>query len=123
MFVLMSFKTFSQQTEPPPQISKQGLLEKSKKQKTTAWILLAGGAGLELIGALWASSNFESSGPDVLFVTGALSMLGSIPLFIASSKNKKKAMGLSFKNERLPQLITNSHNNHSLPSLILKVSL
>jgi uncharacterized membrane protein YidH (DUF202 family) len=77
-------------------------LKKSKKQKTAAWVMMGGGLALATIGAGISMSQFEfnlfDSQPsssvaasDVLAVTGALIAVGSIPLFIAGAKNKKRA--------------------------------
>ena len=56
-------------------------------------------------------------------ITGLLSMLGSIPFFIASSRNNKKAMSLSFRNETAPRLYQNSWVQKPFPALSFKVSL
>ena len=85
-------------------------LQKSKTQKTIAWILL--GSGTALIGAgiivggngaEEASFNDASNGA-ALIIAGALADIGSIPFFIASAKNKRKALTVSFKNDFVPQL-------------------
>ena len=47
-------------------------------------------------------------------------MLGSIPLFIASAKNKGHAAALSFKNEIVPIFYKKNLLTKSIPSLILK---
>jgi hypothetical protein len=81
------------------------LLKKSKNQKITAWSMLGGGTLLALIGfggavasgysdALGGVEPQKNSTADVLFYTGFISMVGSIPLFIISGKNKKKAKAM-----------------------------
>ena len=127
MLMILSASSFSQQTNSHPTLSKQDYLQKSKNQKTTAWVLLGGGAALILVGDLVGNSK-ESSFSDaatgvVIAGAGVLSMLGSIPLFIAAGKNKRKAMSLSFKNEMIPELQNSSFVNRSVPSLSLKISL
>jgi hypothetical protein len=82
------------------------LYKKANKQKTTGWILLGGGAGVTLIGSaigvanVWDEIIFEERGAvdaaTVMVITGLVSMVGSIPFFIASGKNKKKGAGLVF---------------------------
>ncbi len=78
-------------------------LEKSRKQKTSAWILLVGGGLVSSIGMVVGMSEMftdlfdaapdrGSAGPTLL-VVGVASMAGSIPLFIASGKNRRKAAG------------------------------
>ncbi|MEP6464872.1 MAG: hypothetical protein ABJB05_01140 [Parafilimonas sp.] len=95
-------------------------LKKSKNQKTVAWVMVGGGAGLFVAGSIvgvhgWfdffsgnlnkASNNIGVAGP--LAIAGAVSMLGSIPLFISSSHNKHKAMSITFKNDFVPGLQNN----------------
>jgi hypothetical protein len=123
MPLLLTAASFCQQTNPAPSQTKQDYLQKSKNQKTAAWVLLGGGAALLIGGVAWGSSDWEATGPSVLFVAGGLSMLGSIPLFISSGKNKKRAISMSFKNEKVPWPLTNNVTNHSLPSITLKLSL
>jgi len=82
--VLVSFlSSFSQQTNPSNALTREQYLQKSKHQKTAAWILLGGGIALGVTGVIVDASNWESSGGDVLLVLGGVSMISSIPLFIA----------------------------------------
>src|SRR5258705_12673666 len=127
MLLILSVSSFSQQTNSRPVLNKQDYLKKSKNQKTTAWVLLGSGAALILVGDLIGNSkesSFDDAGAGVVIAgAGVLSMLGSIPLFIASGKNKRKAMSMSFKNEMMPQLQRGSFVNQSIPSFSLKISL
>jgi len=86
---------FSQQTAQTNQFIQGDYLQKSQHQKTAAWILLGGGIALAITGVAVDASNWQSSAGDVLIVAGAVSVLASMPLFIAAGKNKKKAMSLS----------------------------
>jgi hypothetical protein len=84
------------------QFTREDYLQKSKRQKTTAWILLGGGAALIAGGTIWWSQEFTLFGPGssgetgatVMVLAGTCSMLGSIPVFIASARNKNKANNL-----------------------------
>ncbi len=110
-------------------VDASSLFQKSKKQKTTAWIMLGGGAGIAIAGlaiishdASWNTSQdvaatittiftigfvtpkpvvykHSTAGP-ILAIAGAGAMLGSIPLFISAGKNKTKA-NLILKNENV----------------------
>jgi hypothetical protein len=120
---LVSASVFSQPTEPSPTLTKQDYLLKSKKQKKAAWVCLGGGVAAGVIGVVWAASNWQSGGPDVMFVLGGASIVGSIPLFIASGRNKRKAMSMSFNFQRLPQLQNGAVVSQKIPSLSLKISL
>ena len=138
LLLIMTVATFSQQIKPAPTLTKQDYLRKSKTQKTFAWILLGGGTAFVATGFFIAASTVgfivinrlvtgqpgpSAPGATVLILTGGVTMLGSIPLFIASTKNKKKALSLSFKNETVPQIQRNSFVYHAIPSLSLKIRL
>ena len=125
LLIVLSASTFSQQTHPVPTVTKQDYLQKSKNQKTAAWILLGGGTAMAAGGFIWASSNILStaSGSEFLFFVGIGCMTGSIPLFILSSKNRKRAMSASFKFQQSPQLQNNIFVKRKVPSLTLKISL
>lgn len=63
---------------------------KSTRQQTIGWVLLGAGVGLSGIAASsWTLENM--SGPTTMFVIGSAAAVSSIPLFIAASKNNKKA--------------------------------
>ena len=96
--------------------------------------MLGGGAALFLTGIVIPKGELVHSsilGDDYkndgikggLKLTGIISMLVSIPLFIASSKNKKKAMSVSFKNNPSQQIQRGSFVNRSVPSLTFKIHL
>ncbi|MGI8581113.1 MAG: hypothetical protein ACR2KX_02905 [Chitinophagaceae bacterium] len=81
--------------------------QKSKKQKTAAWTLLGGGAGLSALGlVLYAAEKGKnpSAELDILpkgtlpSAIGQSMMVASIPFFISAAKNKRKA-NFIFKDE------------------------
>jgi len=142
LFLLLSVaaSTFSQQINPSPVLTKQDYQLKSKRQKTAAWVLMGGGFVMSTIGISLAlndatvilisvltltptNDNNNSSAAELLLITGAASMLGSIPLFIAAGKNKRKAMSLSFKNEKMQLLYKTSFVFRDIPSLNIKLEL
>ena len=120
MLLILSATSFSQQTNPSKPVTRADYLLKSKNQKIGAWILLGSGA---VIFAIVAPGNvsFDALGP--LVVVGTLATLGSIPLFIASGRNKRKGMRLSFKNETTPQIQKSSIVYRYVPSITIKISL
>jgi hypothetical protein len=112
--------------------SKDDYLRKSKNQKAFANILLAGGGVLFITGSLTTLRDFgnSSSEPEhdptlgnILLVTGLAAMVASVPFYIASSKNKKKAVAISFKNERAQQIRNNHLTYRTIPSLTVSLSL
>jgi|SRR5688572_4627766 len=134
--VILAFSatSFCQQNVQKQSLAKTDYLQKSKKQKTFAWILLGGGATLVLTGIIipkgdlvqegWYFSSYENDGVKGTFeLIGLVSMIGSIPFFTASKKNNKRAMSFAFKNETATQLVKRNLIYRSVPSLNLKFSL
>jgi hypothetical protein len=117
-------------------LSKQDYLEKSRNQKKTGKILLAGGSVLSAIGLGIVLGNlnglFDPSQPEpnndgtvgeVLGYSGLVIAATSIPLFIASSKNKKKAMSMTLDSQKIPQMKNNNFVYRAIPSLTIKLNL
>ncbi|MEO5946508.1 MAG: hypothetical protein ABIP79_06795 [Chitinophagaceae bacterium] len=133
--LLFSAALFSQQTTTAtPILTKTDYLQKSKKQNTTARILLGSGEALVLIGIIFPKGEITHEGflwndykndgiKATCILSGTLLMLGSIPFFIASTKNKKKGIRLSFKNETVPDIYRQSIISLPLPSLAIKINL
>ena len=146
--LVLTTATFSQQNSSSPTLTKQDYVKKSKSQKTAAWVLLSGGFTISTIGALTAApkagedigyailiipntltgnlqpepqNNYTAQ--TILLIGGLASILSSIPLFIASGKNKTKALSLSFKNEPSLQLQKSSFVYRAIPSLTLNFQL
>lgn len=137
-FATASFAQRSVQKQPLTQID---YLKKSKNQKKAGAILLAGGVGLIIIAVIiprgelvydgiciggFCSDKYKNDGiKSAFFIAGGLSALVSIPFFIASSKNKKKAKAASvFINmERAPVLLAAVIGNQSFPTLGIKINL
>jgi len=139
-FLLTAFLIVINLSATAQEMSRQDYLDKSKRQKTTAFILLGGGVALSTLGFIifpveTAICPVPIGGvcPDpeetkliasgILIYGGALAALGSIPLFISSNKNAKKAAQLSFKNE--PTYIPKYAGNipRSVPSITLTIPL
>lgn len=121
--LLFAASVFSQEAMK----NKEYYSAKSKRQKTGAKVMLIGGAALVgagfLIGDRKESSFDDAATGVILGGIGVGLMIGSIPVFIASGKNSRKAMSLSFKNEKIYQLQNTGLVYKPLPSLVLKISL
>jgi hypothetical protein len=127
LLLIVSVESFSQPATNPAPTVKTDYLKKSSNQKLAAWVLFGAGAAVLLITAL-SNVGIDFGGPKKSFPTapvgiGAVCMASSIPFFIASAKNKRKAMSMSFKNEMIPQLQNGRFVNCTVPSLTLKISL
>ncbi len=146
IFLVIASTTFCQPIESSPTLTKQEYLHKSKNQKTAAWFLLGGGfvlfttgvaiatkeAASELSGVLvsvfiGAPSQVKkkSNTSGILFYTGLASMVGSIPLFVSSSKNKKNATAISasIKFEESFQAQQSAFNKIQFPAIAIKIKL
>ena len=103
--LLFKASVLCQQINPIPSLSKQDYLKKSKSQKTGAWVLLGAGVAVLAITTINAASSVDlTSTTDESHSFGiglaAVMAVSSIPLFIASSRNKRKStMAASVKIE------------------------
>jgi hypothetical protein len=117
------------------------LIQKSKNQKAAAWALLGGGTVMTVAGLiLWNNENEKRAKEDtwgyvfslgyndwiILSAAGIIAATaGSIPLFVASRKNKRKAnaLSMSFKIEKT--FFSQSYNltKVNYPALSLKINL
>src|SRR5665647_1373298 len=120
IFVAATASCFSQTTGNTAPVIEKNYLQKSKNQKTAAWILLGGGAVINIIAFatfpkdyvfidLWGNSNSPSTESRAntsgwLSVVGTASMLASIPFFISARVNKKRAVSVSIDTQQLHQL-------------------
>lgn len=108
-------------------MSKQDYLDKSRMQKTTGFIMLGGGVAMATAGAILFNENFNLNGggeaEGIMMVAGTLVALGSIPMFISSGNNARKAAQMSFRNEPLHIPKYAGNLPRSVPSLTLKTPL
>lgn len=106
-------------------------LQKSKSQKTAAWVMLGGGVALTIVGAVGFTANsdlifVENSTADAyafVALVGAGLSLGSIPLFIASGRNHRKAATFSVKSQPIFIPQQNSFAFKSQPAVSLVIPL
>jgi len=143
ILLAITTNSFCQQTDSLKLVAKTDYLRKSKNQKTAAWILLGGGMAMVVTGSIiygndynkaaeqdpfWTAvsygSNVNPTGA-VIATVGVLAAAGSIPFFIASGKNKKRARAIStgLKMENAPFIQRTSLVNRSYPAVSIKLSL
>lgn len=82
----------AQQTETKAPLTKADYLSKSKSQKIGGFVLL--GIGVVCIG-IAAPGNVSFDALPILVIGGAGCIVGSIPLFLAAGRNKRKANAMS----------------------------
>lgn len=130
-FVIIAIgKSSFSQTSSSNVKSKEFYLAKSQHQRTLARIMLGGGAALtgigflagtaEALSTIQGSSKSNNTGATLATV-GIISMLGSIPLFICSSHNKRKGAAIAFNMQTMPILVT--QNNPILRQSVLSVKV
>ena len=148
LLMTLATTSFSQQNNPALFLTKHDYMKKSKDEKNTAWILAGSGMVMTTVTSIIVANADEESTENFLqtvinlvtnndtddpgdktsltgyfFFIGAGCMIASVPLFISASKNKRKAMSMSFINQPLPQLQNNNLVYRAIPSLKLKISL
>ncbi len=136
MKIILSFLLFSiaitslsQQTAPSQPSTREAYLAKSKNQKSGARVLLIGGGALlatSIVIGVSGDPTFDALGTlAVVGAIGGVAALASIPLFIASGKNYRRAQAAKayFKIERAPVLQPTGVSTHGYPSIALKVNL
>ena len=132
--IVCSAKCFCQTTTATA-VSKDYYLKKSKSQKTIAWVMVGAGVTVAAIGLAisennvtndplgYLSSNKKSDNNAIVTLAGVGVALGSIPLFISSAKNKRRAISVSFNTQ--PVLISqqNIFVLTKQPTVCLKINL
>lgn len=139
LLLLLQGITLFSQVQTSPMTVKEDYLKKSKNQKKVANILLIGGGALVATGlifprgeeerdmsAFYIYANYKNDGISaVLILTGTVAMLSSVPFYLASSKNKRRARAITVNMQNQDILIP---SNSTLilkrqPSVTLKLPL
>jgi len=132
--IINTAQLFAQEPVQQQALTQADYLEKSKKQKTAAWIATGAGAGLFLVTvvAVAATPAMPTFGDDETESTGtvpaAIGLAGvatGVYLFIASGKNKKRAREASvfLDIEKAPSLKLTAIKSQPYPALGLRLSL
>jgi hypothetical protein len=120
--VFIANTTFTQEVQSPQKGTKDSYLKKSKQQKTAAFVLL--GVGAVCLGVA-AEGNIAFDALPILVIGGGAAAISSIPLFIASGKNKRRALNMSagFKLENLPRIRTAGVSQTYYPAVSIQLGL
>tara|TARA_A100000171_G_C2096636_1_gene127432 strand:- start:417 stop:818 length:402 start_codon:yes stop_codon:yes gene_type:complete len=111
------------------EFSKDYFLQKSKKQKTAAWILLGGGTAMAVGGFATFDSSWDSGSDSTTDIAGIIGTVGfltglaSIPYFISAGKNKKTAMSITFDYKPIYLSGDNLVSTKAHPTLTLRIKL
>ena len=132
--------SFCQETSSKKQLfTGEDYLKKSQRQKKTGFILLGGGAASIIISAViprgesigkinwytWSEEHKNDGLKAAFGLAGLASVLSSVPFFIASGKNKRKAnaVSASFKNENASIVHGGNFSKINYPAISLKMKL
>ena len=120
---IISNKCFGQEIDNSnKQLTKADYLKRSKDQKLAAWIFLGTGLASFAIVAP-GNTSFETTG--LFVIIGGICVVTSIPLFIASGRNKRKAQAISgyLKFERTLSNEVVLNKTIYIPAFALKINL
>ena len=114
--------SFCQNTNDSVPVVKTDYLAKSKSQKTAAFILL--GIGITTL-TIAAVGDLDLDVLGTVVIVGGVATIASIPLFIASRKNKRRAMKASafIKMEKATIVEMQSFVQGSYPAIAFKIDL
>lgn len=137
LLLTLATASFSQPTTTVVPTIKTDYLQKSKNQKKIALAFGVPGVALFTIGGIMYISEFgngllpgqteqsknNSKTGEVLMIAGGVLCIVALPFQVASTKNKLKALSLSFRNEKAAMVQKSGFVNRCVPSLTLKISL
>ena len=110
-------------------------LNKSKNQRTTGYVLAGGGAALIISGIIVGNGDDNNNDPNELdfgpnfdvgiwlLGGGLVSGLASIPFFIGSTNNARKAATISINHQKIIIPQYNSQLKVVQPAISIKISM
>ena len=121
LLLALPVTSFCQKTNDSVPVVKTDYLAKSKSQKTAAFILLGIGVTTLTIAAV---GDLDLDILGTVVIVGGAATIASIPLFIASGKNKRRAMktSASIKMETVPLIQKQSYIQNSYPAFSVSFS-
>ena len=124
--LIVANSIYSQQNNPTATLTKKDYLQKSKNQKTAAWLFMGGGIGLTILGISTDNSDdgkSNSTGKGVAIISGVAAISVGTTLFILATENKNKAAALSFRMEKIPLIQQRNFVYRSYPALSFRLNL
>ena len=121
LMLVLPVTSFCQKANDSVPVVKTDYLAKSKSQKTAAFILLGIGVTTLTIAAV---GDLDLDILGTVVIVGGAATIASIPLFIASGKNKRRAMkaSASIKIETVPLIQKQSYIQNSYPAFSVSFS-
>ena len=124
VLIVASATSFSQKKDSSARFTEAHYLQKSRNQKTGAWILTGGALAIGLGALVHDVNNMLNEEPaSKAWPYAGVMLAGGITLFITSAVNRKKAnrVSLSMDIENVPTLKDAVVSNHPFPLLGLSV--
>ena len=125
VLLIMANLVYSQPAKTTAPMTKQAYLQKSKNQKTAAWLFMGWGivvTGLGLRDVNHADGNSDGDRQVAALITGITAIGIGTAFFIASSNNKKKGEALTFRMERVPVIQQRGFVYNSYPALAFRLN-
>jgi len=122
LMLVLPVISFCQKKNDSVPVVKTDYLAKSKSQKTAAFILLGIGVSTLTIAAV---GDLDLDILGTVVIVGGVATIASIPLFIGSGKNKRRAMKASafIKMEKATIIERQSFVQSSYPAMAFKINL
>jgi len=125
VLIVSSATCFSQGRDSSSRFTEAHYLQKSKNQKTAAWLLTGGAVAIGIGAFVHDMNNVFTDAPTSggLYIVSAAMLTAGITFFVISARSKNKANAVSvFMNiEDVPTLRYAVVGNHPLPSLGISV--
>jgi len=125
-FLVFTMTSYSQQNHISRPLTYEGYMKKSKNQKTAGEVLLVGGLLMVTIGAFTSITEDPLAGDEfetILSSVGAASVACSMPFFILSGDNKRKAASISLEHQPVSHYLPNQLILNTQPALTIKIGL
>ena len=135
LLLIISNLSFSQKLHSAEPQTREDYLLKSQKQKRISLAVGIPGAVILSVGSILYLSEFDNglpggtnynanksnTGEALMYIGGGI-ILAAIPFQIASRINRKKAMAITFKNQRTPNVSQNHIVSKFNPSVNLAIN-
>jgi hypothetical protein len=141
--VIIGINCIGQQGNSLQSIKKTDYLQRSKNQKTAAWVLLGGGIAMTVTGMVIYGNAYDKAAEDdpfgtlvsfgtnvnptgaIIATVGSLAALGKHSFFYRRRQKQKRARAVStgFKMEHTPAIQRASIVNRSYPAVAIEISL
>ncbi len=125
-FLVLTLTCYGQQNHHSKSLSYEDYLKKSNDQKSTGWVMLSGGILMMSIGTLIITGKgvlAAGEGDAILPLLGFATTIGSIPFFMSSGNNKRKAATIRLENQPAPVIGQNHFFLNAHPALTVKIVL